>query len=84
MQLRSVLCLLAPALVLFLVSAALKPAGPYALKTKVHNKDKYKLVWADEFNTDGAVDSNNWSFETGFVRNHELQWYQDKNVWLIL
>ncbi|HVZ25648.1 MAG TPA: glycoside hydrolase family 16 protein [Sediminibacterium sp.] len=41
----------------------------------------YKLVWADEFNRDGAPDSSNWGFEHGFVRNHELQYYQPENAY---
>ncbi|WP_448697513.1 family 16 glycosylhydrolase [Mucilaginibacter sp. AW1-3] len=41
----------------------------------------YKLVWADEFNTNGPPDTRNWKFENGFVRNHELQWYQSANAW---
>jgi len=40
----------------------------------------YKLVWADEFSTDGPVNSENWSYETGFVRNEENQWYQPENA----
>lgn len=40
----------------------------------------YKLVWADEFNRDGAPDPANWVYETGFVRNRELQWYQPQNA----
>jgi beta-glucanase (GH16 family) len=40
----------------------------------------YKLVWADEFDTDGAPDPTNWEFEHGFVRNKELQWYQPENA----
>ncbi|SDP82385.1 Glycosyl hydrolases family 16 [Mucilaginibacter sp. OK268] len=40
----------------------------------------YKLVWADEFNQEGAPDTTNWKFEHGFVRNHELQWYQPQNA----
>ena len=40
----------------------------------------YKLVWADEFNGNGAVDATNWSFENGFVRNEEVQWYQSANA----
>jgi beta-glucanase (GH16 family) len=40
----------------------------------------YKLVWSDEFNKDGAPDTANWKFETGFVRNHEQQWYQAENA----
>lgn len=42
---------------------------------------KYKLVWADEFNNDGPPNPNNWTFEQGFVRNQELQWYQPQNAW---
>ena len=39
------------------------------------------LVWHDEFNTDGRPDSSVWSYETGFVRNKELQWYQAANAY---
>ncbi len=42
--------------------------------------DGYNLVWSDEFNTDGSPDSNVWSFEEGFARNNELQWYQEDNA----
>lgn len=44
-------------------------------------KDGYTLVWADEFNEDGPIDSEKWRFEKGFVRNKELQWYQEDNAW---
>jgi len=40
----------------------------------------YKLIWADEFNKEGAPDTANWDYEHGFARNHELQWYQPKNA----
>ena len=40
----------------------------------------WKLVWADEFNTNGAPDPKSWQYETGFMRNHELQWYQPDNA----
>ena len=39
-----------------------------------------KLVWSDEFNSDGAPDPSKWSFENGFVRNEEAQWYQRDNA----
>ena len=38
------------------------------------------LVWADEFAVDGQPDPANWTFERGFVRNEELQWYQPENA----
>jgi len=44
-------------------------------------KDGYKLVWSDEFNKDGKLDTTKWRFERGFVRNQELQWYQEDNAW---
>jgi beta-glucanase (GH16 family) len=43
--------------------------------------DGYKLVWAEEFNKDGHVDTATWRFEKGFVRNEEAQWYQENNAW---
>jgi beta-glucanase (GH16 family) len=35
----------------------------------------WKLVWSDEFDRDGLPDSSKWSYEEGFVRNRELQYY---------
>ena len=35
----------------------------------------WKLVWADEFNYQGLPDPTKWSYEVGFVRNHEKQYY---------
>ena len=40
----------------------------------------YTLVWADEFDKDGQVDETKWGYEQGFMRNHELQWYQKENA----
>src|SRR5205085_2401476 len=48
---------------------------------KIKFSDGYTLVWSDEFNNDGAPAPSNWNFESGFVRNTELQWYQDQNAW---
>ncbi|MFB6342338.1 family 16 glycosylhydrolase [Saccharicrinis sp. FJH62] len=38
------------------------------------------LVWHDEFNEDGRPNPENWTYEYGFVRNNELQWYQPENA----
>lgn len=35
----------------------------------------WRLVWSDEFDRAGAPDSGKWGFESGFVRNDELQYY---------
>ncbi len=40
----------------------------------------YKLVWHEEFDTDGKPDPANWNYENGFVRNEEAQWYQRDNA----
>lgn len=42
---------------------------------------QYRLVWSDEFET-GAVDETVWSFEEGYKRNNELQYYTKDNAWM--
>jgi len=41
-----------------------------------------RLVFADEFDKDGRPNPANWTYERGFVRNKELQWYQPENAWV--
>jgi beta-glucanase (GH16 family) len=36
---------------------------------------EWRLVWSDEFGAAGLPDPAKWSYETGFVRNNELQLY---------
>lgn len=38
------------------------------------------LVWHDEFNSEGKPDPDSWQYEKGFIRNEELQWYQQENA----
>ena len=40
----------------------------------------WRLAWSDEFDRDGAPDPRNWTYERGFVRNREVQWYQPENA----
>jgi beta-glucanase (GH16 family) len=40
----------------------------------------YELVWSDEFNGTGRPNAKDWTFEKGFVRGNELQWYQINNA----
>lgn len=40
---------------------------------------EYQRVWSDEFDGN-AIDTTNWGFEKGFVRNEEHQWYQIDNA----
>lgn len=42
--------------------------------------DGFKLVWAEEFNSNGAPNPANWTYELGFERNEEFQWYQRENA----
>jgi len=35
----------------------------------------WKLVWSDEFNGKGSPDAAKWTYEEGFIRNHEAQRY---------
>jgi beta-glucanase (GH16 family) len=43
-------------------------------------ENDYQLVWSEEFNADGKVDTALWRYEHGFVRNNEAQWYQEDNA----
>lgn len=43
-------------------------------------QDGYRLVWQDEFEEDGPPNPAYWSYEEGFVRNNEWQWYQPQNA----
>lgn len=45
-----------------------------------HPAADWKLVWADEFDVPGPPNPKNWVYETGLVRNHELQYYQPDNA----
>lgn len=51
-----------------------------ALESKAQ-EDGWKLVWSEEFNQDGRLDTTVWNYENGFVRNHEDQWYQSENAY---
>jgi len=52
----------------FLMAAGLLTAtGLYA--------GDWKLAWSDEFDYEGLPDPAKWDYETGFVRNNEMQYY---------
>jgi beta-glucanase (GH16 family) len=42
---------------------------------------EWEAVWSDEFNEIGKPNESFWSFEKGFVRNEEFQWYQEDNAY---
>ena len=45
-------------------------------------KKGWDLVWSEEFDYKGSPAAETWGYETGYIRNHELQYYTDmlKNV----
>jgi beta-glucanase (GH16 family) len=57
----------------------------FAQTASPHPKKFSRLVWADEFNYNGLPDSTKWSYETGYIRNNELQYYtlaRKENAWV--
>ena len=44
--------------------------------------EDYALVWSEEFDYVGEPDPTKWTYEQGFVRNHEWQWYQPQNAYV--
>ncbi len=64
-----------------IVSAIGATTNPYAPDASQPKKVVgMKLIFSEEFNYEGAPNPEIWSFETGFQRNEELQWYQRKNA----
>jgi len=56
-------------------------ADPFQPDQRLPEPEKgWKLVWNDEFNSEGKPDSLKWNYEHGFVRNRELQYYQTQNA----
>ena len=41
----------------------------------VNRANDWKLVWSDEFDKPGLPDSSKWTYEVGFIRNNEQQFY---------
>jgi beta-glucanase (GH16 family) len=65
----------------FAISAAsIRPQKAAAPADRPPAYPGYSLVWADEFARDGAPDPTRWTYERGFVRNQELQWYTPDNA----
>ncbi len=66
---------------LSLVLLAVSVSGLLNCVTAKAEEESWKLVWSDEFNVDGVPDKTVWSYEEGYSRNHELQWYQENNAY---
>ncbi|HNQ90383.1 MAG TPA: glycoside hydrolase family 16 protein [Verrucomicrobiota bacterium] len=57
--------------------AILAPLALLALRAAAAD---WQLVWSDEFDRDGLPDPAKWSYEEGFVRNQELQYYTTNRI----
>ena len=42
------------------------------------SSNEYILVWADEFDKEGKPDTSKWTYEFGFIRGGEEQYYTDR------
>ena len=40
----------------------------------------YQLIFSDEFNSEGGIDTTKWKPEVGFKRNNEAQYYRAENL----
>ena len=40
----------------------------------------YQLIFSDEFNSEGGIDTTKWLPEVGFKRNNEAQYYRAENL----
>jgi beta-glucanase (GH16 family) len=61
-------------------SEASSAVGQAPTDAPVRDRAGWRLVWRDEFGGARCPDPVKWSFEHGFVRNDELQWYQPGNA----
>ncbi len=51
-----------------------------ALSSEIPAYQGYRLVWNDEFDRAGKPDPAKWTYELGYRRNKEAQWYQPDNA----
>jgi len=51
----------------------------FLITSSIYSQE-WKLVWADEFNYTGLPDSAKWTYEVGFIRGHEAQYYTGKRI----
>jgi beta-glucanase (GH16 family) len=67
------------AVFVLLASGLPAPSRPRGIGAD-RSPEEWKLVWSDEFEKAGRPDPKSWTYEAGFVRNRELQWYQPDNA----
>ena len=53
--------------------------------SNAQKREKWKLVWKEEFNYSGLSNAKKWSYEVGHIRNNEKQYYTNarkENAWV--
>jgi beta-glucanase (GH16 family) len=68
------------AVILFCAATANCAETNSTTTAETDSTNNWKLIWSDEFNTNGPPNPANWNYERGFVRNNEAQWYQPENA----
>jgi len=53
------------------------PTGPTA-PSPTPGSGAWTLVFSDEFDSPGALDSSKWGYELGYIRNNEAQYYTSR------
>ena len=55
------------------------------VSSNAQKKERWKLVWKEEFNYTGLPNPKKWSYEVGHIRNNEKQYYTNarkENAWV--
>ena len=53
--------------------------------SNAQKREKWKLVWKEEFNYSGLPNAKKWSYEVGHIRNNEKQYFTNarkENAWV--
>ena len=80
MRHRYIFVMMCAVMMVALAPAAQQADSASRAEEKIRTYSGYELVWSDEFNKDGRPDPHRWTYERGFVRNEELQWYRSDNA----
>ena len=65
---------------IFLIALAILTGPAFRNYATAAPADSWHLVWQDNFTKPGRPDPAKWSYERGFVRNKEPQYYQPGNA----
>ena len=55
------------------------------VSSNAQKKERWKLVWKEEFNYTGLPNPKKWNYEVGHIRNNEKQYYTNarkENAWV--